>query len=350
MARRTWSRTFLFGLFAALFAAVLYLQAGQPPFVAVASGSMEPVLHRGDLVTVAPVDPAQVQVGDIVVVRVPGSAQDKYGYPGSIVHRVVEVQAGSAVPSFRIKGDSVAAEDPFLVRAGDVAGRVSATYGKAGYPILYLQSPQGLLFVAVSAGIYTLYTFSASLARRGVRMRDAVAKHVQAPTLFRLDQIERAQADAMHQVSQSMVGFSEAVREYATHLKSHTAAVQQMAQAAQEIRGSVELQQQALMAALGRTGAPSPAPLPESVALRSRDEPPQVEAPRLESPPQTADPGTAFVAAALETLERKDRPAPDAADTAAPRVFRYKTAAAQAPSTPAPASEDAAYRILEWGA
>ncbi|MFA4647535.1 signal peptidase I [Pyrococcus kukulkanii] len=55
------------------------------PLVVVASGSMEPVFYRGDVVVLKGVKPEDIKVGDVVVYRSPLAK-----YP--IIHRVREVR------------------------------------------------------------------------------------------------------------------------------------------------------------------------------------------------------------------------------------------------------------------
>lgn len=55
------------------------------PLVIVISGSMEPVMYRGDVVLLRGVDPKDVHVGDVIVYDAP-----MYAYP--IIHRVREIK------------------------------------------------------------------------------------------------------------------------------------------------------------------------------------------------------------------------------------------------------------------
>src|SRR5438034_3842299 len=81
-----------------------------------AGASMQPTIEDGELITVAPVEPAAVKRGDILLYQ---------GVRGVIAHRVVRI-TGSAKRedvSYLLRGDaSVDRDDP--VRPAQVLGRV----------------------------------------------------------------------------------------------------------------------------------------------------------------------------------------------------------------------------------
>jgi signal peptidase I len=106
------------------------------------SGSMEPVLHAGDLVLLDPKDISDVSVGDIIVFRAIGASQA----PGSItrvVHRVIAKElcasargaaslAGTAECTIlRTQGDANPKPDPVAVRVGDFEGVLVARLDQA---------------------------------------------------------------------------------------------------------------------------------------------------------------------------------------------------------------------------
>jgi hypothetical protein len=76
---------------------------------------MTPYLVDNDLVTLEPVDAANIRVGDLVYTQQPGLPP--------LLHRVIErVRREDGDWSVLTKGDSLAMRDP-AVRAGSVAGR-----------------------------------------------------------------------------------------------------------------------------------------------------------------------------------------------------------------------------------
>jgi len=77
--------------------------------------SMQPWIRAGDLITVAPSDPAQLKRGDVIVFE---SAAGRL-----IIHRLVAVRAGEAGLTFVTRGDAGAANDPPF-GVGRIVGRV----------------------------------------------------------------------------------------------------------------------------------------------------------------------------------------------------------------------------------
>ena len=107
------------------------------PLLAVASGSMEPVLYKGDLIMVQGVHNAcKIHAapkdadppGDIIVFHRPGDPQREL-----IVHRAVEkfIRPGGSC-YFKTQGDAVGHEDPWQVEESDIVGK----YTGAKAPLL----------------------------------------------------------------------------------------------------------------------------------------------------------------------------------------------------------------------
>ncbi|MDR2544763.1 MAG: signal peptidase I [Methanobrevibacter sp.] len=112
----------------------------------VISGSMEPVLYRGDIVGIektnflgfSEFDPYDVKVGDIVV-------YNGVWFPGPIIHRVINVSEVNGTKLFIIKGDHNPVKDPYPVKPDQIVARV-ITIGdhpfiipKIGYITIYLK-------------------------------------------------------------------------------------------------------------------------------------------------------------------------------------------------------------------
>jgi signal peptidase len=97
-------------------AVVPRLVGGVP--LTVLSGSMEPTLSPGDLVVVRPVDPAALQVGDVV------TFQPHPGDPALVTHRVTAISAvDGEVSALMTRGDANLVPDD-LVLPQQVQGRV----------------------------------------------------------------------------------------------------------------------------------------------------------------------------------------------------------------------------------
>lgn len=118
----------------------LYLRT-PTPLLAVESGSMEPVLYRGDLVVVRAVDPATLQVGDIVIYDAASLPFSQSDVP--IVHRIVEIQNVSGELHFFTKGDNNILRDDEYRTASDIIAKVIGSVRYLGFITLLLLSSSG---------------------------------------------------------------------------------------------------------------------------------------------------------------------------------------------------------------
>ena len=231
-------RTGTFLLLTLLLGTVLYFRWASPPFSAVASKSMEPAFTLGDLILVEKVVPAEVKEGDVIVFEVPGPIRERYNYPPSIAHRVIEVDASERGLFFRTKGDNTG-EDPFTVFPGDIKGKVRSTIPHVGYLPLFLQSKQGLAFLAAAAIICLVYSFSGEIESSGKSLNKAVSSTLAREFVVHVEELERRQEHTSEMVAQALEQFAGAMGEYSKHLQSHTSAVKDLASASQELRESV---------------------------------------------------------------------------------------------------------------
>jgi signal peptidase len=114
----------------AFFAAWLFYQGlgfatgTEMPMVSVVSDSMEPMLHRGDLLVVVKAE--DLKEGDIVVYR--RSIKDI-----TIVHRIKEIQGDTYI----IKGDNNPGPDP-PVQRDMILGKIVGGAPLLGYPRMLL--------------------------------------------------------------------------------------------------------------------------------------------------------------------------------------------------------------------
>ncbi|HML04342.1 MAG TPA: signal peptidase I [Methanobacterium sp.] len=104
----------------------------------VVSGSMEPVLYRGDIVIIDN-NPGTVQVGDIVVYHATW-------YPQPVIHRVIKIgQDQNGTTAMLIKGDNNPAPDPYLVYPNQIVSKVVSINGhplvipRIGYITLWIR-------------------------------------------------------------------------------------------------------------------------------------------------------------------------------------------------------------------
>lgn len=100
------------------------------------TGSMEPVMKQGDLIFVKAED--EVKKDDIIA---------WYNTEGGITtHRITGVNADG---SFITKGDSNNIRDRSGVQQKQIIGVYSGKLAGAGYILMYLQKPQGLMTVVL---------------------------------------------------------------------------------------------------------------------------------------------------------------------------------------------------------
>jgi signal peptidase I len=143
------------------------------PVAIVQGNSMYPKLQNGDLVFFsAPQGP--ITNGTIIVFVQSSSgvpALDSFLKP-ILIHRVVSVgQEPNGVADFQTKGDNNIAADPFVTDATNVLGVPVLTIPYAGLPILFLQTPYGLVAAVSLVCIYLLSSVDTKLEEEDERKR-----------------------------------------------------------------------------------------------------------------------------------------------------------------------------------
>ncbi|MFD6135358.1 signal peptidase I [Isoptericola sp. NPDC060257] len=130
-------------------AAVVVPKAMGATPLTVLTGSMEPSLSPGDVVVVRPVDPADVQVGDVL------TFQPVSGDPTLVTHRVVGlVWGGDGEPAgFTTRGDANGADDDPIV-ADQVQGRVLYSIPAVGHLTNASWAPTAVKVAAVGLILY----------------------------------------------------------------------------------------------------------------------------------------------------------------------------------------------------
>jgi signal peptidase I len=151
------------------------------PFVAVPTVSMEPVFHRGELILTKRVNTKDIQIGDIIVVAIPNTIQEKYQYPSSMVHRVTEISESTSGQSyFKTRGDNNPSEDPFKTNGKNVQGKVYWHTSKLGYPILFLHSIQGKISIVVIISLLIFDSLYQSFQRNRKKLNQYIISTFQA--------------------------------------------------------------------------------------------------------------------------------------------------------------------------
>ena len=91
------------------------------PIVVVVSGSMEPIMYRGDLLIIQARAGEDIQIGDIVVF------QDTTYHPsGPVVHEIIEINEVDGEYEYITKGDNNPAPDPDERTYDEILGVVVA--------------------------------------------------------------------------------------------------------------------------------------------------------------------------------------------------------------------------------
>jgi signal peptidase len=128
--------------------------------VTVLSGSMGPGMPVGAVAFLVPVNPAAVEVGDVITFQAPIADHPV------VTHRVVEILEGGAHPVVRTKGDANVSADPWTARIeNSPAWRRVAVIPYAGTMIRALRSDAvhhatvhvvpGLLLAVLLVAIWT---------------------------------------------------------------------------------------------------------------------------------------------------------------------------------------------------
>jgi signal peptidase I len=146
------------------------------PTLVIGGRSMDPTLPMGSAVILDQVAPVELVVGDVVSVATePGAS--------AITHRVTRLVSERGDPLLAIKGDANEAEDPVLVPARSVIGRVVWSIPGAGYLLGLLGAPVGVALLIGLAGallgcnaVIEALDYRASRPRRGVLRRLRVTR------------------------------------------------------------------------------------------------------------------------------------------------------------------------------
>lgn len=104
----------------------------------VSSGSMEPVLYKGDIVVID-YNPNSIEVGDIIVYKATWFENK------SVIHRVIAKQASNEGISYVLKGDNNDVQDPYPISRNQIISKVVMVdhqpiiIPKIGYISLWIQ-------------------------------------------------------------------------------------------------------------------------------------------------------------------------------------------------------------------
>jgi len=133
--------------------------------IVIGGGSMEPAVPLGSAVIIRPVDPGDLNAGDIVSLKA-GPQNTLF------THRIVAVIDRPDGRWVQTKGDANADQDPTLVHASAIVGRTEMVIPLAGYLIALLSIPAGVVFLvglaaSLLAGAWLLESLEPELAVKG---------------------------------------------------------------------------------------------------------------------------------------------------------------------------------------
>jgi len=112
----------------------------------VLSDSMVPIFRAGSMVVVKPVNPGQLQEGDIITFK-PSAVDDT-----TVTHRIVDVRNEDGL-EFTTRGDANNADDAHPVPAKNVVGRVALSIPYAGFIVNWSRTKAGVIGLVVVPGI-----------------------------------------------------------------------------------------------------------------------------------------------------------------------------------------------------
>lgn len=127
----------------AMLAVAMAPQVSGVRFATILSDSMRPSMTTGDMIVVRPVDPRQIEAGDVILFHTPTDPST------TIAHRVVEIVDSGSGPAFVTKGDANKVEDHGAVPSSRVLGKVQFRVPLLGYVTREMREP--LVFVLVLA-------------------------------------------------------------------------------------------------------------------------------------------------------------------------------------------------------
>jgi len=138
------------------------------PLVIVEGNSMIPTLASGHLIVYHGISQQRIQNGTIIVYL-----SSATGFPALdsmirpvIIHRVVgEVVQSDGTIYYRTKGDNNQFPDPALVRYDQILGTPTEEIPMVGAVVLFIKSPQGLVFIVAALTLLYFNRFDRAISR-----------------------------------------------------------------------------------------------------------------------------------------------------------------------------------------
>jgi methyl-accepting chemotaxis protein len=137
-----------------------------------------------------------------------------------------------------------------MVMPEDVRGKVSRQFPLLGFPLLFFQTRQGLIFIIIALSLFAFHLYSQELGRGTKKAHRGLFAPVIAESRRTSQVLERRIASTetgMVDTQQALEKFASAIEVYAEHLKSHTSAIQGLSEASQELKRSAAEQSKVLI-------------------------------------------------------------------------------------------------------
>lgn len=134
---------------ALLFAGSVLPIAGNYRVLTVLSGSMEPAIHTGSVVVVAPA--ADYKIGEVITF----GAISKTETP--VTHRIKDIKIADGQPVYITKGDANNAADSKEVPRSEVKGKVLFSIPYLGYALNFVKQPLGFALVIIVPAVLIIW-------------------------------------------------------------------------------------------------------------------------------------------------------------------------------------------------
>ena len=170
----------------------------QNPFYVVASGSMEPVLYKHDVIIVQGHEPFEdIEIGDIVVFTRPSDNNKEE--KRVIVHRVASI-TDEDPKTIRTKGDanpgSIAGTD-FPITDKEYIGKVEYILPQIGYVTQLLKPPINFVIIGIVIGVMILKHFIKKKNEKDLPFTES-SDSVNPETIEELSDINKIEKDSEH--------------------------------------------------------------------------------------------------------------------------------------------------------
>ncbi|MCW1907972.1 MAG: signal peptidase I [Candidatus Saccharibacteria bacterium] len=142
---------------ASLSLAAVVTKARHGALLSVQTGSMVPVLNKGDLVNVTKVSAGDLHPGDVITFINPANSKQ------TITHRIVEVPTLDNGQKFVTRGDANPVNDQ-PIEAKSIIGKVGGSVPKVGYAVDVVRKPLGLALIIYVPALFVIIGELKSLA------------------------------------------------------------------------------------------------------------------------------------------------------------------------------------------